>query len=386
MDKRFFAVLFGSILILSVTVIVILAAKGYQPNWDEKTVHITGILVATSDPDGASVYLDNKLITATNTTVNLKPGIYDVKISKDGYYDWQKRVEIKKEEVFKTNAFLFPKAADLRPLTLNGATNPVLSPDEGRIAFTVASASAAATGVYTLSMSGIPVINNVNIRQIFRDNDLALSSTKNFIWAADGTQLIASLSGKLYYSLETDRLNVNPAIVSTTQLEVLKKGWQQESDSKAKSQLSKLRIGLPIADFKFSPDETKILYVASESATLLPPTIHLPGSNPTPEIRKIEKSNLYVYDLKEDRNYLISNSQFAIGNLNWFPTSRHLVINESKQISVMEYDGTNKAVIYAGPFVDNFVYVWPNWSKIIILTNLQTTSPVGENLYTINLR
>ncbi|MEK7127877.1 MAG: hypothetical protein AAB838_04115, partial [Patescibacteria group bacterium] len=70
----------------------------------------------------------------------------------------------------------------------------------------------------------------------------------------------------------------------------------------------------------------------------------------------------------------------------WFVTSRHLVINEGKQISVMEYDGTNKAVVYAGPFVDNYVYVWPNWSKIVILTNLNTASTVGENLYTINLR
>ncbi|MDO8514900.1 MAG: PEGA domain-containing protein [bacterium] len=380
MNKRFLAVLFSIVLILSVTVAVILTAKGYRPNFDDKTMDITGILVATSDPDGASVYLNNKLTTATNTTLNLKPGSYDVKISKDGYYDWQKKIEIKKEEVFKTNAFLFPRASDLRPITLNGVTNPTLSPDESRVAFTVASASATATGIYTLSMSGIPVINNVNIRQIFRDNGLALSKVEGLIWSADDTQLIASQSGK-YYMLDTDKMTVSPTIISNTQLEVLKTGWQQETDLKAKSQLSKLQISLPIKNFKFSPDETKILYTASSSATLPAPIINLPGSNPTPEVRSLISGSTYVYDLKEDRNYLINAQQ-----VQWFVTSRHLVINEGKQISIMEYDGTNKAVVYAGPFVDNYVFVWPNWAKIIILTNLNTSSTVGENLYTINLR
>ncbi|MEK7129988.1 MAG: PEGA domain-containing protein, partial [Patescibacteria group bacterium] len=343
MDKRFLAVLFGIVLILSVTVVVILTAKGYRPNFEDKTVDITGILVATSDPDGASVFIDGKLKTATNTTANLKPGKYLIKIAKDGYYDWEKQVEIKKEEVFKTNVFLFPRAADLRPITLNGASNPVLSPDESRIAFTVASASATATGIYTLSMSGVPVINNVNIRQIFRDNGLALSKVEGLIWSADDTQLIASQSGK-YYMLDTDKMTVSPTIISNTQLEVLKTGWQQESEMKAKSQLSKLHNNLPIADFKFSPDETKILYTASASATLAAPIINLPGSNPTPETRNLEKGKTYVYDLKEDRNYLLTANPYPLTAFRWFVTSRHLVVNEGKQISVMEYDGTNKAV------------------------------------------
>jgi hypothetical protein len=393
-DKRFLAVLFGVVLILSVTFVVVLTAKGYRPNWEEKTMEVTGILVATSDPDGASVYLNNKLTTATNTTINLKPGVYDVRISKDGYYDWQKKVEIKKEEVFKTNAFLFPKAADLRPLTLNGAVNPVVSPDEGQIAFSVASASATAKGIYTLTMSGFPVLNNVNTRQIFRDNGLDLSAAKKLIWAFDGTQLIASQSGKLLYLLETDKMNTNPSIISANQLELLKRQWQKEADLKAKSQLNKLPFPLPIADFKFSPDETKILYTATSSASLpVYLSTYLPGTNPTPEVRNLTAGSTYIYDLKEDKNYLLAPSPaspaggtYPLTALKWFPTSRHLVINEGKQIAIMEYDGTNKAVVYAGPFIDNHVYVWPNWAKIIILTNLNTASTVGENLYTINLR
>jgi dipeptidyl aminopeptidase/acylaminoacyl peptidase len=241
-------------------------------------------------------------------------------------------------------------------------------------------------------MSGLPVLNNLNLRQIFRDNGLDLSKNKGLLWSFDGTQLVASLSGKVYYSLETDKINLTPPQISANDLEVLKKRWQKEADIKAQSQLSKIPsplltiISSSAANLKFSPDETKVLYQATASATLPPPVINLPGSNPTSEIRHLKSGNIYVYDLKEDRNYEVFNVKFSISNLNWFPTSRHLVVNEGKQIAVMEYDGTNKAVVYAGPFVDNLVFVWPNWAKIIILTNLNTPAATGENLYTINLR
>ncbi|MBI3887687.1 hypothetical protein HY310_01305 [Candidatus Microgenomates bacterium] len=55
------------------------------------------------------------------------------------------------------------------------------------------------------------------------------------------------------------------------------------------------------------------------------------------------------------------------------------------QIAVTEYDGTNKAVIFTGQFNPQAVFVWPNWSKVVILTSLGNTS-AAENLYTINLR
>ncbi len=367
MNSRVAAVTFGIVSIVLVTVLVIAYAYGYRPNWEERTIDTTGILVATSDPVGASVYINDKLQTATNTTVNLKPGKYKVKIAKDGYFGWSKEIEIKKEEVFTSNAFLFPKAPDLRPITLNGAIKPTLSPDETKIAYIVASASATANGIYTLTMSGLPVINNVNARQVFRDNGLELSTAKGLIWSTDATTLIASIAGKTYYQLETDRLNLSPLIIGNRDLDLL----------------TKPKPGLNGRNY--SPDETKYLYVATVSATIPKVlTAYLPGTNPTPEVRNVVTGKTYVYDIKEDRNYEITNYQAA--NLRWFPTSRHLVYVDKNQIGVMEYDGSNKAIVYTGPFVNGYVFVWPNWSKIVILTSLNQPSQTGENLYTINLR
>ncbi|MBI3093109.1 MAG: hypothetical protein HYZ02_02635, partial [Candidatus Levybacteria bacterium] len=68
-----------------------------------------------------------------------------------------------------------------------------------------------------------------------------------------------------------------------------------------------------------------------------------------------------------------------------FPDSKHLIYVEEKKINILEYDGANKTTIYAGPFVDNYVFPWPNGSKLVVLTNLGNEN-IPPNLYTIGLK
>ncbi len=134
----------------------------------------------------------------------------------------------------------------------------------------------------------------------------------------------------------------------------------------------------------WSEDETKILYTASQSADL-PLVINPPliGTNSTPQVRKINKGMVYVYDIREDKNFKILDSNTF--PLNWFTDSKHLIYVTDKKIQIMDYDGQNKTTIYAGPFVDGYVFSWPDSSKLLILTDLgnSNTSP---NLYTIGLK
>jgi Tol biopolymer transport system component len=134
----------------------------------------------------------------------------------------------------------------------------------------------------------------------------------------------------------------------------------------------------------WSEDETKILYIASDSA-ILPQIIEpeLIGTNPTPEERKITKGAVYVYDIKEDKNFKILDSNSI--SLSWFADSKHLIYVADKKINIMDYDGQNKTTIYAGPFIDDYVFSWPDGSKILILTNLGNPS-IPPNLYTIGLK
>ena len=64
-------------------VIVIRLAQGYRPDIDSLQLQPRGLLVATSEPDGAQVFINGKLTTATNNTLNLVPNTYEVEIKKD---------------------------------------------------------------------------------------------------------------------------------------------------------------------------------------------------------------------------------------------------------------------------------------------------------------
>lgn len=135
----------------------------------------------------------------------------------------------------------------------------------------------------------------------------------------------------------------------------------------------------------FSPDETKILYEATVSAAI--PTIIKPpliGTNPTEEDRNLKPGSTYIYDIKEDRNYSIKDINASSSH--WLPTSRHLLLVAKEKIEVLEFDGTNRRIVYAGPFWDSFAVPWTSPTKIVILTSLNPAAGSIANLYTVNLR
>src|SRR3990167_1939306 len=82
--------------IFLLAVVAIFWARGFKPDFKKGQIERTGIIVATSIPTGAQVYLDGRLTSATNTNIAfLEPKTYQVKIGKDGYSNWQKDVEVK---------------------------------------------------------------------------------------------------------------------------------------------------------------------------------------------------------------------------------------------------------------------------------------------------
>jgi len=337
MNRTNLVIVTSLVLIITATLVAILVARGYSPNLESRTLQPTGILVATSDPDGARVYVNGKLNTATNNTINLPPGVYEISIEKEGYSHWSKKVEIKKEEVFKTNAFLFPKFAELSPLTLTGVTSPSVSPDQRRIVYRLASPSGEKSGIWILDMdSGRPLIGGVGLKQILRSETVP---SHQYLWSPDSLQIltftgrIATASANPYSGylektllsqaslLESTRLNATGQLLSGPDLQTTLSSWSALWEDKSELQLSKLKPALTsfikenAASFSLSPDDSKILYTASRSAELgKMRTQYLPGSNPTPEIRTIESDNTYVYDIIEDRNYYLESCRLPTRN------------------------------------------------------------------------
>src|SRR5688572_30347642 len=100
------------IFVLGGTVLMIRYAKGYRAT-SGGIIKGTGLLSANSFPSAAEVYINGKLTTATDNTLNLDPGEYHIEIKKDGYHTWSKKVKIIEELVTQTNAQLFPTSPAL---------------------------------------------------------------------------------------------------------------------------------------------------------------------------------------------------------------------------------------------------------------------------------
>lgn len=406
------------IIIPIISYFVIRFIRGERLDPQTKLLSPTGLLVASSIPEGASVFVDGKLKTATDDTLNLVPGSYEVEIKKDGFHSWKKTLRIEKELVTRADTYLFSSFPSLNSLTYTGAANPSISPDSQKIVFSVASASASKQGLWVLDLAPRPFGMNREPRQIIANpSDSRDFSDSSYTWSPDSKQVLVNLNKtKQYYLLDSDRLNLaNELVDVASNLETILAQWEKEKNIRKEAQLSKLPKELlevltdSTDEIIFSPDEKKIMYTATASATIPDEIVSpLPASNTQPENRNIEPGKVYVYDLIEDKNFYLIDSKdipsfqpnakptgkantvvAAVefkrpSSLAWFPTSSHLFLVQPNKVTIMEYDNTNLVDVYTGPFENGFAFPFPSGDKILILASLGENQP--PNLYAVGLR
>jgi hypothetical protein len=401
-----------SLIILVILVIgtigVILYGTGYRFGIQQgkPTVSKTGILVTNSEPRGAQVFIDGHLTTATDTTLNLTPGEYTVKIVKDGYFPWEKKLSIQEKVVTVADARLFPIALKLEGVSNTGVQRPVLDPQGTKIAFIVDDQSFRKNGIYIYDMTTNPVLTLQGTAKQIVDDTFDTFSKSTLSWSPDSQEIMATIAASpsrnaSYFLLEATGFNNSPQDI-TAVLDVTDAAWTKLSQTKEKARINSLKkpvrslIEKNFSVISWSPDDTKILYQAKTDTTL--PIIIKPRllgiTNALTESRTLKKGQIYVYNVKEDVNiHLFDSLPHACEEeestcnlpLTWFPDSEHLIFVDEKKIIIMEYDGSNKTTVYAGPFLDHYVFPWPDGSKLVVLTNLNNalTEP---NLYTVSLK
>jgi hypothetical protein len=503
--KRLLITLLSAAVIIAGTVAAIKYAQGYRPT-TTGVLQPTGLLVANSFPVGAQVYINGKLTTATDNTLHLDPGTYEVEIRKDGFTSWHKKLEIQKELVTQTNALLIPAAPSLTPLTLTGTMNVTPSPDGQKIAFFVASASAETKrGLYVLELSDSnPLSLQKGPKQIARTTAKFNLEKAELLWSPDSSQLLMATED-LTLLLDPTKFNELEEItdISLTLKKTLAE-WEHEMYTRERIRLSAFPVQIQeiattsAKNLYFSPDEKKLLYTATRSVQIdekLLPNEVLSAST-QPQERTLEPDGMYVYDLTEDRNFRVGTEndlvyapysvpvlaidlfrdkplsleaspsaftrlqvieylsdgfdpsallmatsaadiktdvdakikteiakktaqpkvspsplpsakseeqkeaslpdilrQFRLhysaamaGGLQWLPDSRHLLSIKQGKIILKEYDSTNETIAYSGPFVEPFVYPWPDGSRLIILANFNQGIDGSTNLYAVVLR
>lgn len=289
-------------------------AQGYRPT-KTGAVKGTGLLSAGSYPTAAEVYVNGRLTTATDNTLNLDPGDYQIEIKKDGYHPWSKVLRIEKELVTETGAQLFPTSPALEPLTYTGALSAIPSPDGTKLAYTVASASATTkNGLYVQDLSSSPISLNKTARQIAHSDSTYDFTTANYTWSPNGSEILVTFASGSHLLLDATRMNETTSLKDVTvRLSQILSEWELELAREERTQMLLLpdfMAGVATSsatNLYFSPDNKKLLYQAIADVTIPTGLIPaLPSSSTQTENRDIRTGNWYVYDLKEDKNFLVT--------------------------------------------------------------------------------
>ena len=435
---RLLITLLVTLLLAGGTALAIQFAKGYRPNLAQLALNGTGLLSVTSYPKNAQVFINDRLTTVTDDTLNLTPEQYQVKIMKTGFHPWVKTISIKPELVSTTDARLFPSIPSLTPLTFYQVSSPLLSPDGSKLVYTLTNSPFSQdNGVYVLSLANSIFPGN----QIIQIADLSTFDYRQatLVWSPDGSQILALFhdTAKIIASHLLNPRNLNQAknLTDTTfRLPLLLNQWQDQQKRINLTALARFpefiqKVASESAvNVYFSPDREKILYTAIKDLEI-PENLAdkaIPSINPTPQNRKLGAGKTYVYDLKEDSNFLITEAKYdpksaqplivdgtvaasgekpseltanlAVINLlrgaygphtpqtlGWYTTSRHLIITGEAGLSIVEYDDNNLIPIIPGPVTEGLAVPSPDGTHLIILSNLNQQTNVA-NLISLDLK
>ena len=390
--KHIIQSLVTGLILLSVTTALFLYTSGYRvskPSKDDKNqnqiqVKQTGMIGAKSIPEGANVYLNGNLVTATNDTIsNLKPGEkYELTIKKSGFVIWKKKVDIYPELVTDITAVLISMTPRLEPLTNTGAKLPVMAPSLSKIAFFSRDPEAPGIWVIPLIGGGLDLFKS-NANSVLEDTLYnEFSKGTDIKWSPDEKQLLITVPEN-----ETDTFYIvdiqNKTAESTESPELLRATWL-DKEIKLKSEIIKAidlepnikQIALR-EDSIWSPDNKKFLY----------------------KVRKDGKMEYRVYNMekpipvgeKAQTLVFVTNITDPQPKISWYADSFHLILTEGDvestkrgKISLFRIDGTNKTEIYNNSLHTDRVFSSPGGDKLIISTSF--TSEDQTNLYTLGIR
>lgn len=424
-------------------ILIVGYARGYRLNFARQEVTSTGILVATSSPDAAKIYINGTLYGVTNSNITLPPGDYHVELKKEGYSTWATDLKLKGELVMRADGIIFPQNPSLSPLTSLGIVKAFYYEKSNNVILLADSGEPINTPT-ELAKDGIYYLDNAR-RQLSLFNPLKLLVAKRLfptgadfknatiVMSPDQKEMLFDVSNRTYL-LSTTEETTDLIDVTKSRAAVLAV-WKSKQEADLKKVLETFKKPFPMIAstsfdiISFSPDQTKILYVAKQSVSI--PKILIPGLvsvNQRPQTRSIEPGRLYVYDKKEDTNYEITPPQSIsellstipevpetlpttrvnplptrlttitlpttdtnqklstlASKLIWYPDSKHIIMRETNKITIVDYDNSNKQTVYSGPIESDFISITSD-GRLLILANLNPQTNKLPDVYAVGIR
>lgn len=355
------------VFLVLVTAGIILYASGFRLDLSQRGFSKTGMILAKSAPDGAKIFLDDELSGAADSTIGgLKPGIYHLKVEKEGFVSWENEVEVKEELVTSITALLPPLSPSLKAITQSGAKLVTPAASGTKAAFL------SGNKLYFLSLSS-PFLGFLSTRPqeiSVETKDFPFSKVTKIEFSPNEDQLLltAGSKGNLY------PIQTGAAGAAVSSLAALRTQWQNLVKEQRAETVKTLKIPEEFKDLAltltsvWSPDERKFLYERAQGNKR-----EFWVANFTDPLPVGEETNRKIFET-EDRNL----------KLFWLANSQNFIVIEGNKVSIMDLDGSNKREIFSGTLAESVALSSTDLAQVIVVTSISTNSPA--NLYGISLR
>ena len=384
MRGKFLQSILTGLLLFGLTAGIFLYTAGYRIGKDKNTNHVditqTGMINVKSSPDGANVYLNGELKTATNGAISsLTPGTYSLRILKNGFVAWEKDIEVFSQLVTDITAVLVSQSPRLEPLTNTGARQPTISPTLSKLAFFTKDGDSP--GVWVIPLTGETL-------NLFRSSAYVVledapgriySNGISIEWSPDEDELLVQGENEGFYLVTLQ----NDSVISAANPDLIRKNWTNETTKKRLDFIEKLDIPdglreIAVApDTVWAPDGKKFLYRVTAGNNIEYHVFNM--EKPIPVGEKVENVAFSI-----DKNA----KQPAVS---WYADSFHLILVEADKevatrgmVSLVRIDGTNKVEVFNNNLYSDQVFSAPGGDKLILLTSFKSEGQT--DLYTVGIR
>ncbi len=280
-------------------------AMGYSFDWQKKVLVKTGGLYLKSSPSNAKIILDDKDNKTTPKLISrLLPKIYKVSVTKDGFFSWEKNLEIKPQLVEEArNIILFPK--NISPEKVATTSLAIIdflrSPDEiAQIAQAANIASSTAGWLF------------------YQDSLFLINATNYIFYRVDLGGYIREQISKEFLPKDNYRI-----IAHDNQFIVI--GQNNDLYLFNKSSAIFEKIAIQINDASFSADGKKIIY----------------WNNNEIWIMYLEDILIQPYKKVGEKELITRHSQ-KISQVIFYPNNEYLAYVIGDQIKIIELDGRDQ--------------------------------------------
>lgn len=261
---RFLILIACIILFLTITPYIIAYSLGYRVDFENKKLVATGGIYVKVWPEPVEVYVDSKLAGKTNLLSsfvfmqNLLPKQHLVLVKKDGYFSYQKTLDVKEKEVAKLEHIILFKENIPFEIITDKTQSPFVKPTTQE-KYIIKNNNL----YYSNAPENDAIAQSKKITPLLKNVLTHTTLNNNIIWL--------SLNGFLYSS---DQNGSNTQKLSQTALKIIKTNsyklttaWQNIllknnnnllifSEEKKDFQ----NFYTPVNDFKISPDNQKLLF------------------------------------------------------------------------------------------------------------------------------